>query len=51
MTNGRHRSGEKVERRSEIKKKREDLLCLPNGLAELLDRAFRIIKAGQLVNY
>ncbi len=34
-----------------MKKKREDLPCLPNELAELLGRAFKIVKAGQLVNY
>ncbi len=50
-TNGRHCSGERVERRVETKKKREDLSCLPNGLAEPLGRAFRIVKADQLVNY
>ncbi len=51
MTNGRHRNGGKVQRKAETKKKREDLPCLLNGLAEPLGRAFRIVKAGQLVNY
>ncbi len=50
-TNGRHCSGGRVEQRVETKKKRENLPCLPNGLTKPLGKAFRIVKADQLVNY
>ncbi len=38
---GKRHSGETgAERRAKTKKKREDLLCLPNGRAEPLDKSF-----------
>ncbi len=40
MINGRHSRETEVEQRAKTKKKREDLLCLLNGLVEPLGESF-----------